>query len=41
MTFISPKSVERKYGVSTADLSRWRRSERGPHFYRISPRLVR
>lgn len=41
MALISPKSVERKCGVSTADLSRWRRSGRGPHFYRISPRLVR
>ncbi|MBP2215156.1 hypothetical protein H4V95_000347 [Arthrobacter sp. CAN_C5] len=26
MALISPKSVERKYGVSTADLGRWRQT---------------
>lgn len=41
MALISPKSVERRYGVSTADLSRWRQTGQGPQFYRISPRVVR
>ncbi|MDF9277744.1 hypothetical protein P4U43_08075 [Arthrobacter sp. EH-1B-1] len=41
MALISPKSVERMYGVSTADLARWRQSGEGPEYYRISARLVR
>lgn len=41
MALISPKSVERKYGVSTADLARWRQSGEGPQYYRISARVVR
>lgn len=41
MALISPKSVERKYGVSTADLARWRLAGKGPEYYRISARLVR
>jgi hypothetical protein len=41
MALISPKSVERKYGVSTTDLARWRKAGKGPECYRISPRLVR
>jgi hypothetical protein len=41
MALISPKSVERMYGVSTADLARWRQTGEGPEYYRISPRVVR
>lgn len=41
MALISPKNVEREYGVSTSELSRWRKTGTGPQFYRISPRLVR
>lgn len=41
MALISPKSVERKYGVSAADLARWRHTGEGPQYYRISARLVR
>jgi predicted DNA-binding transcriptional regulator AlpA len=41
MALISPQNVERKYGVSTADLARWRQAGQGPQYYRISARLVR
>jgi hypothetical protein len=41
MALISPKNVELKYGVTTADLGRWRKKGQGPNFYRISPRIVR
>lgn len=41
MALISPKRVERKYGVSTADLGRWRQTGKGPEYYRIAPRVVR
>lgn len=41
MALISPKNVERQYGVSTADLARWRKAGEGPEYYQISPRLVR
>lgn len=41
MALISPQNVKRQYGVSTADLARWRHTGEGPQYYRISPRLVR
>lgn len=41
MALISPKCVERKYGVSTTELGRWRQTGEGPEYYRISPRVVR
>lgn len=41
MALISPKSVEQKYGVSTAELGQWRQTGKGPQFYRISARVVR
>lgn len=41
MALISPKSVERTYGVSTAELARWRQAGQGPQYYRVSTRLVR
>ncbi len=41
MALISPKNVERIYGVSTAELGWWRQTGQGPEFYQISPRIVR
>ena len=41
MALISPKCVERNYGVSTAELGRWRQTGEGPEYYRISTHVVR
>ena len=41
MALISPKKAAQQYGISTADLGRWRKKGKGPDFYRISSRIVR
>lgn len=41
MISMTPHQVEQKYGVSVAELARWRRAGIGPEYFRPAARPIR